>query len=189
MAALERLRWIRAKPKRRLRRLIAAAVIAALAIGGAKYTYDLKVARDEANQRREQAEGSDRFHDRRSARQAGAGQSTRGPGRHRRQGARVLRAVPAAELSGEELLFRSQTLSQIGQVRMDQGDLPAATEAFEEARLLAAGLVERDPENTAWRVELGAAHFWVGSVFWMQRDLDRALQSFRQYLAESLELG
>ena len=188
VAALERLRWIRAKPKRRLRRLIAAAVLAALAIGGAKYTYDLKIARDEANQRREQAEGLIGF-------MIGDLRGKLAPVNRLEvlddigdKALAYFAAVPASELSGEELLFRSQTLSQIGQVRMDQGDLPAATQAFEEARLLAAGLVQRDPGNTAWRAELGAAHFWVGSVFWMQRDLDRALQSFRQYLEESLEL-
>ena len=39
-----------------IRRLIAAAVLAAIALAGAKYTLDLRAARDEANRRRDQAE-------------------------------------------------------------------------------------------------------------------------------------
>jgi serine/threonine-protein kinase len=188
VAALERLRWIRAKPKRRIRRLVAAAVIAAVAVSAAKYTFDLKVARDDANLRREQAEDLIGF-------MIGDLRSKLAPVSRLEvlddigdEALEYFAAIPAVDLSPDELLFRSRTLSQIGQVRMDQGDLPAALEAFKEAKRLAAGLVERDPDNGAWRAELGAAHFWAGSVFWMQRDLDGALDSFRQYLDESREL-
>ena len=55
-AAVIRLRWIRDKPKRRLRRLLAAAVIVLFALGGLKYTLDLRAERKLADQRRSQAE-------------------------------------------------------------------------------------------------------------------------------------
>jgi serine/threonine protein kinase len=55
--AAERLRWIRDKPKRRLRALGAAAIVLLLAGGGVKYTLDLDRERTVAEQRRDQAEG------------------------------------------------------------------------------------------------------------------------------------
>ncbi len=186
--ALERLRWIRDKPKRRLRRLIAAAVLALIALGGAKYTFDLKVARDEANRRRDQAEDLIGF-------MIGDLRSKLAPVNRLEVldtiGDKALdyfAAVPAAELTSKELLFRSQTLSQIGQVRMDQGDLAAALEAFNESLGLARDLTEREPDNGDWLAWLGEAHFWVGLVDWQRGDLDGALGSYREYLDVSREL-
>ncbi|MCP4203891.1 MAG: protein kinase [bacterium] len=186
--ALERLRWVRGKPKRRLRRLIAAAVLALLALGGAKYTFDLKVARDEATRRRDQAEDLIGF-------MIGDLRSKLAPVNRLEVldtiGDKALdyfAAVPAAELTSKELLFRSQTLSQIGQVRMDQGDLAAALEAFNESLGLARDLTEREPDNGDWLAWLGAAHFWVGFVDWKRSDLEGALGSYRAYLDVSREL-
>ena len=39
-------------------------------------------------------------------------------------------AIPAEQFSDEELASRSQSLYQIGLVRLDQGDFEAATDAF-----------------------------------------------------------
>ncbi len=58
--ALHRLRWIGEKPRRRLRALAAAVALAALAIGIAKYTLDLRRERDAAVRARQQAELSRR---------------------------------------------------------------------------------------------------------------------------------
>ncbi len=54
--AAERLRWIADKPKRRRRRRLAAAVAAVLALGGLKYTFDLRRERNLAVEAREAAE-------------------------------------------------------------------------------------------------------------------------------------
>ncbi len=56
----ERLRWIRGKPARRLLRRLAAGVLAALLLGGLKYTFDLRRERALANQARIEAEAARR---------------------------------------------------------------------------------------------------------------------------------
>ena len=98
------------------------------------------------------------------------------------------RAVPETDLSDRELSRWSEALHQIGDVRIKLGDLPAATEAFQESLRLARELADRDPGNLEWRAGLGASHFWLGHVSWRRRDLDGALEQFRKYLAISEDL-
>ncbi len=100
-------------------------------------------------------------------------------------GAKAMRyfaAVPAEELSDEELARRSMALYQIGDVRMRQGTLGTAAQAFEESLELARALAERDPGNGDRLFGLGQSHFWVGNVYWLERDLDRAQREFEAYL-------
>jgi len=196
VAALERLRWIRDKPRRRLRRLIAAAVVAAVVLAGLKYTFDLRreraiavAAQTVAEQRRGQAEDLIGF--------------MLGDLRGRLEpvgrlaildevGAKAMdyfAAVPAAELSDEELLRRSQALYQIGDVRVAQGNLPAAAEAFEQSMALARDLVERSPDNLDWLANLGNCHFWVGTVYWNRGDLQRAREELEAYRAITRDLA
>ena len=122
----ERLRWIRNKPKRRLRAVAAAGIVLALAAGGIKYTLDLDRERTVAEQRRDQAEEADRLHAGRSAREAQTDRASRHSRRGGRRGARLLRRCSEAELSSEELFRRATALSQIGDVRIEQGKLEAA---------------------------------------------------------------
>ena len=91
-------------------------------------------------------------------------------------------ALSEEELTDDELFRRSKALSQIGEVRIAQGDLPAATEAFEESLSLALGLVERDPDSDEWQLGLGESHFWAGFSLWRRGDLDGALVHFQPYL-------
>ena len=53
---LERLWWIKGKKRRLIRRVLAAVVLAALILGGIKYTLDLRRERQAANEARAQAE-------------------------------------------------------------------------------------------------------------------------------------
>ena len=53
---VERLRWIRAKPRRRMRRLAMAVLALGLAFGGLKYTLDLRRERNAAVEARREAE-------------------------------------------------------------------------------------------------------------------------------------
>ena len=53
-------------------------------------------------------------------------------------------AVPETELSNEELFRRSQALSQLGEVRYNQGKLDTAFTAFKQSLALAESLARRD---------------------------------------------
>ena len=46
-------------------------------------------------------------------------------------------AVPETELSNEELFRRSQAVSQLGEVRLNQGKLDTAFSAFKQSLVLA----------------------------------------------------
>jgi eukaryotic-like serine/threonine-protein kinase len=107
-------------------------------------------------------------------------------------GARALRyfaATPMESLDDAELARRVEAVSQLGQVRIEQGDLAAAAEAFRESLELSAGLAQRQPDNAEWQVALGAAHFWVGYVHWLRDELDAAESEFMAYLDISQRLA
>ncbi|HVS12572.1 MAG TPA: serine/threonine-protein kinase [Thermoanaerobaculia bacterium] len=181
--ALRRLRWVRDKPRRRLVRAAVVAVLALLALGGLKYTVDLRAARDEAERRRAQAEDLIGF-------MLGDLRDKLAPvGRLELledvgdKALAYFESLPTDDRTDDELFRRSQALRQIGQVRMDQGDLAAATQAFEESHRLANGLVERDPQRGEWLLGLGHADFWMGNVHWLQGDLPAALERFERYRA------
>jgi serine/threonine protein kinase/Tfp pilus assembly protein PilF len=56
LETLERLRWIRGKPKRRNRKILVAAAIVLVILAGFKYTFDLRQERSQAIAARDQAE-------------------------------------------------------------------------------------------------------------------------------------
>jgi len=97
-------------------------------------------------------------------------------------------AVPADDLTDDEVFRRSQALYQIGDVRVSQGDLGAAMVAYQESLELVEPLASRDPSNPTWQNALGMSYFGIGWVHWRRRDLDAAERSFRDYLkvAENL---
>ena len=97
-------------------------------------------------------------------------------------------SVPEADVTDEEVFRRVTALQLIGQVRLDQGNLAAARDAFEAALELNQGLTVRAPENSEWQVGLGASHFWVGFVDYRLGDHEPALEQMRAYLqiAEAL---
>lgn len=97
-------------------------------------------------------------------------------------------AVPAAELSDDELSRRAQALYQIGDVRMDQGRLADAVPPLRESLSLAKELVERDPGDDQRLFELSQSHYWLGLVNYHQGELDSALEQMRAYLSTAEEL-
>ena len=73
-------------------------------------------------------------------------------------------AVPEAELSSEELFLRATALSQIGDVRIEQGKLEEALAPIQASLALSQQLVARDPRNAQWQLGLGTSHYWIGAV-------------------------
>jgi tetratricopeptide (TPR) repeat protein len=187
-AVVERLKWIADAPRRRRRHLAVAALVI-LALGGlAKYTWDLSreraaavAARDEAERRREQAEGLIGFMvgDLRSRLTAvGRLEILDEVGK---KALDYFQSVPAGSLSGEELYRRSQTMHQLGQLRQARADLSGALTAYEESLALAESVARSDPGNAEWQLGLGTSHFHVGDIKRRRSDLDGALHHFRAY--------
>lgn len=189
LEAVARLAWIRDRPQRLLRRLLVAGVLLVAVLGAVKYTIDLAhertvavAAREEADRRRSQAEDLIGF--------------MLGDLRKRLEpvgrleildevGAKAMAyfaAVPASSLSDAELLRRSAALYQIGDVRIAQGNLEAATPPLEESLALAKALVERQPGDGDRLFGLGQSHFWVGFVHWRRHKLAAAEREFQSYL-------
>ena len=179
--AAGRLRWIRDKPKRRFRRLAAAAVIVLVTMGVLKYTVDLRAARGEAEQRRAQAEDLIGF-------MLGDLREKLTPvGRLEildDVGAKALAyfdSLPREAQNDDELMRRARALSQIGEVRLAKGDAAGAIQALNESLALSTRSVELQPSRTDWLATLGATHFWIGYAHWDKNDLEAALEQFHAY--------
>ena len=98
-------------------------------------------------------------------------------------------AIPKSEVSDADQMRHSKTLSQIGEVRIDQGKLAEALELFRQSLRIALDVTARHPANAAWQVALGASRFWVGDALRRQGDLKGALEHWQAYLAISKALN
>jgi tetratricopeptide (TPR) repeat protein/predicted Ser/Thr protein kinase len=186
--AADRLQWIRNKPKRRLRRLVGAAVVAAAALGAIKYTIDLArersvavAAREDAERRRQQAETLIGFmlgNLRGKLQQAGRLELLEDVGR---EATAYFKSTPPGSMTGEELFRRSQALYQIGQIRQAEGKLKDAADAYRESLAVAEQVATRDPSNAEWRLGLATAHFYVGEILRVQGDSSGAMREYAAY--------
>ncbi len=187
--AAERLRWIRDKPKRRLRALAAAGIVLTLAGGGVKYTLDLDRERTVAEQRRDQAEGLLGFvlgDLRDKLKPIGRLDVLDNVGD---QALKYFAAVPEAELTSEELFRRATALSQIGEVRIEQGKLEQALAPIKESLALSTKLVARNPQNAQWRLGLGASHYFLGAVLMNRGEPTAALKHWETYHSIAADLA
>jgi tetratricopeptide (TPR) repeat protein len=91
-------------------------------------------------------------------------------------------SLPESEFTEDELLSRSQALYQLGAVRLDEGSSDDAETAFRESLRLSKALVDRDPRNAERLYGVSQSHFWVGYVAWLQGDLGEAEGEFQSYL-------
>jgi tetratricopeptide (TPR) repeat protein/tRNA A-37 threonylcarbamoyl transferase component Bud32 len=192
---VERLHWISDAPRRRNRNVIAATIALAAVLGAVKYTVDLSrernaaiAARDEAQQRRGQAENLIGFMvgDLRAKLTAvGRLEILDNVGK---EALKYFASVPSATLTDEELFRRSQALHQLGQVLQARNDTAAALKAYEDSLEQATEVVRRQPDNAEWQLGLGTSHFYVGDVKMRSGDLKTALGHFRAYqlIAEKL---
>lgn len=184
-----RLAWIRDAPRRRLRRVAIAAGLALVAAAGIKYTLDLRAERTIARQAEAEAE-------RRRGQAEDLVQFMLGDLRERLESVGRLDAldgaaakaldyfasVDADALTDADRFRRARALTQIGEVRIAQGDIAAAKPLLQEAHALTSALVLGEPKNGEWRMGLGTIEFWLGNVAWLEGDLARAEEHFRAYL-------
>ena len=183
-----RLRWIRDKPQRqrrqRLQLLAAGAAVAVLAVGLAVVSWlalDARRARDEAEKRRQQAEGLIGFmlEDLRP--------KLENVGRLDlldAVGDRALTyfaAVPEELLTDQELERRADAVRQLAKVRVDQGDPGAALTAARQSLRIAAALAARNPDQPRWQAQLAEARSMLGEVlFGQQISFPEALSLMQQ---------
>ena len=97
-------------------------------------------------------------------------------------------AVPASQLSSEELHRRAEALQQLGEVRMSQGKLAPAADLMRQSIEIAAGLAAKDSLNGRWQLGLAHSQFWAGSVDWELGNIDSALKHFLPFVTISRRL-
>jgi serine/threonine protein kinase len=97
-------------------------------------------------------------------------------------------AVPASQLSDEELYRRAEALQQLGEVRMFQGKLAPAGDLLRQSIGIAAGLAAKDSLNGRWQIGLARSQFWAGNVDWQLDNVDSALQHFLPFVTISKRL-
>ncbi len=95
-------------------------------------------------------------------------------------------ARPDRHVTDQTLMLRVKALQRIGNVREDQGKLPAAMESYRAAAALAATLVQRAPGDPERQAAYAETLNHSGNAYWFQGELDQALESFQKaiYLLE-----
>jgi len=88
-------------------------------------------------------------------------------------------SLPTKDVTDAALAQRVTALEKIGGVRFDQGQAPAALEAYTAASTLAAELAQRAPGDMTRKAAYADSLKWVGQAYWFRGDLDDALQKFQ----------
>ena len=87
-------------------------------------------------------------------------------------------AVPASALSDDEQFRHATAVQQLGNVRLDQGNLPEAAKLMQRSIALMTPLAVRDSLNPKWQLALAHNQFWAGQIDMRRGDVDAALAHF-----------
>ncbi|GAB2655449.1 toll/interleukin-1 receptor domain-containing protein [Arenimonas aestuarii] len=98
-------------------------------------------------------------------------------------------SLPSRDQTDTALSQQARALTQIGQVRLDQGEHAQALAAFSAAHARALELSRRAPDDGGRLFDLAQAEYWIGLVAWRQRDLDTAETWLRSYRDRSEALA
>lgn len=88
----------------------------------------------------------------------------------------------------QEVYSRAMAMRQIGEVRIRQGRLAGAQQAFEESRKIAESLFTSAPENNDYLYELSQAEYWVGLIALEQSQPEQTEASFTKYMEYTRQL-
>jgi eukaryotic-like serine/threonine-protein kinase len=97
-------------------------------------------------------------------------------------------SLPINDLTDTVLGQRAKALEKIGSVRLDQGHLPAALEAFRASARISAELARVAPADIAAQTAYARTLSFIGMTCWIRNDLDCAQQNFaasRQILLQA----
>ena len=89
-------------------------------------------------------------------------------------------SLPTKDVTDAALAQRVTALEKIGGVRLDQGQAPAALEAYMAASTLAGERVQRAPSDPEKQASYADSLKWVGQAYWYRGDLDDALAKFQE---------
>jgi tetratricopeptide (TPR) repeat protein len=92
------------------------------------------------------------------------------------------------DITDESLALQARALTQIGEVRAEQGRYLKAETAFGEAYRRSAELAARAPDDGDRLFDRGQAEFWIGYVGWRRGNLARAEDWLQRYLETSTQL-
>lgn len=187
--ALEVLRRIVAAPKRRARIATLIALVIIVAAFAAKYVVDVTTARRQAEENRRQAEELVNFivGDLRT--------KLEGLGRLDLLDSAASRALAyfasldPQELTGDDLRKNSVALTQLGEVRVNEGQLDEAVKLFTESVRFADAAVARDPKRDEWQLALSNAHFYLADALLKKGDPAGTLRHSQKYLDISRQLA
>jgi eukaryotic-like serine/threonine-protein kinase len=194
--ALERLRFLEAKPQRIARRAIAAAVALVATIGAWRYTVDLKAeraiavaARAEADARRAQADDLINFMlgDLRRKLEP-VGKLDIMDDVAERALAYSGTARPES-LTGSELVQNANALHQLAQVRIAQGKLDEGFNSANRALLLATEAVSRKDAGVDAQMTLAMSYFWIGNIRRLRGEYPEALEQMQRYRDSMVKLA
>ncbi|MEO6968016.1 MAG: hypothetical protein ABI132_06130, partial [Rhodanobacteraceae bacterium] len=87
-------------------------------------------------------------------------------------------SLPPSDVSDSALTQRAKALEKIGNVRMDQGQLSGAMEAFRASTRISAQLAAESPANVARQVAYSRTLAFIGMNYWNQSKLDAARHAF-----------
>jgi serine/threonine-protein kinase len=187
--ALAQLQRIVDAPKRRLRLAAAIIAITLVVAGAAKYAFDVTKARNEAQQRRRQAEELVSFMVgdlRKKLEPVGRLDVLDAAASH---ALAYFASLHPDELTGDDLDHNARALAQLGQVRVDAGKLTQAVQLFRQSLRFASAAVQRDPAREEWQLTLSNAHFWLGDALRRQGNIAQTLPHFQEYFAISQRLA
>jgi tetratricopeptide (TPR) repeat protein len=99
-------------------------------------------------------------------------------------------SLPTRDVTDQTLSQRVKALQQIGRVRADQGQLPAAIESYSAASTLASELLRRVPTDLERQAAYAETLNFLGNAYWYQGNLERAGESFQHavVLLESVSM-
>lgn len=162
--------------------LVALAVTVVLAVNAV-------IARNEADQRRQQAEGLLSFmvgdlHERLEP--IGRLDVLEDVGTKAME---YYATVKASDLTDTELLRHAQVLTQLGEIRISQRQFDEALESFDEALDRSEEHFNNDPTDGERLFNRSQAEYWVGYVYWLNGDLDSTRDWFTRYLRSSEQLS
>jgi len=159
--------------QRRIFRMAAIALLIMLAVTVTITGIMAENAREEAEQRREQAESlvgfmlgdlSDRLRPlgRLNLLSSAADQAMQ-----------YLESLPLTGLNSEAILLRAQALTRVGEISLIQGNSDQATSALKEASTLLDTIHSEDSNKADYYQQAGTNEFWLGYLYFGENDLEQ----------------